>query len=307
MTEHETYAGLLDPTEVARMGRLEVVATRVVEGYLAGMHRSPFKGSSVEFAEHRPYAPGDEMRMIDWRVYAKSDRYYVKEFEEETNLAAMLVVDASGSMGFGASTVTKLQYAKMTAAILARLLLNQQDGVGLAVIDKTLRSYVPPRAIARHFNPIIESLTRAEPAGETSLAEVLHELAQRTRRRGMMVLCSDCFDDLESLRGAFHHLRSRGHQLLLFHIMAPEELSFDFTQWTHFEDLESGERRVDLDPPTVRRHYLEQVGAFLRGLRGMCGEIGIEYMPITTDQPLGEALAGYLKRRVAMRKKRLAR
>lgn len=295
----KAYQELVDPRELSRLGRLEVIASRVVQGYLAGRHRSPYKGSSVEFAEYRPYTPGDETRAIDWRVYAKSDRYYIKQFEEETNLQAMLVVDASGSMGFGLSTVTKYRYGAMLAAAMGHLLLRQQDAAGLAVVDHTLKDYIPPRTTPSHFMAIGEALEKTLPRGETALADQLHVLSRRLRRRGLVVICSDCFDDIPNLKKAFAHLHSCGHDVILSHIMAPEERSFDFGNWTRFEDLEIDGHHLDLDPPAVRKQYLAQVGQFLEDLKKICGETRVDYLPILTDQPLVETLAKFFNQRAA--------
>jgi uncharacterized protein (DUF58 family) len=285
---------------VSKLGQLDLVALRIVEGFLSGSHRSPFKGGSIEFAEHRNYTPGDEIRMIDWRAVARSDRYYIKQFEEDTNLQSIVVLDASGSMGFGQSTITKFRYAQMTAACLSRLLLHQRDSAGLAVIDTKVRAYIPPRSNASHFSVILDQLGRTGTGGETSLAAMLHDLARRLKRRGLIMLLSDCFDDVESLLNALHHLRARGHDLLLMHVMAPEELSFSFNKWSRFECMEIDGRRIDLDPTAVRKKYLEKVESFLTRLREGCGEIGCDYAPLTTDRPLGDALAYYLRRREAM-------
>jgi len=293
---------LLDPEVLNRIGHLELIANRVVEGFVSGKHPSPFKGGCVEFADHRSYTPGDEVRLVDWRAFARSDRYYIKQFEEETNLQVVLVVDGSGSMEFGMSTVPKLRYAQMTAACLARLMLHQRDSVGLAVIDSAVRTYVPPRSKASHFRVIVMELSNIRPEGETSLATVLHEIAERIRRRGMVIICSDCFDDVESLSNALHHFRSRGHETILFHIMAPEEVTFDFTRWSRFECLEVAGRRVDLDPVAIRKGYLDRVNGFLDGLKEACGEAGCDYVPLRTDRPLGDSLAYYLASRNARRR-----
>jgi uncharacterized protein (DUF58 family) len=212
----------------------------------------------------------------------------------------MIVLDASGSMGFGHSTVTKFRYAQMAAACLARLLLKQRDSAGLAIIDTTIRAYIPPRSNASHLRVILDQLNRAGTGGETSLAAMVHDLARRVKRRGMIVLLSDCFDDADSLLTALHHLRARGHDLMLMHVMAPEELSFSFNKWSRFECMEVEGLRLDLDPSAVRQKYLEKVGSFLSRLREGCGEIGCDYAPLTTDKPLGDALAYYLRRRGAM-------
>ncbi len=299
MSQLSNGMDLLDPDVLSKLGSLDVIATRVVEGLLAGKHRSPYRGSSVEFAEHRLYSPGDELRMLDWRVLARSERHYIKQFEEESNLNAVLVLDASGSMAFGRRTVTKLRYAQIACACLARMMLHQRDAVGLAVADTRLREFVPPRSRPGHLRVLIDALHRTVPGGETSLSTTLHELARRVKRRGLVILCSDCFDDVEELLKALHHLRARGQDLLLLHVMAPEELTFDFTRWSQFESLEVIGQRLDLDPAAIRTAYLERVSIFLDRLQEGCGEMECDYMPLTTDQSLGDLLAFCLSRRAA--------
>jgi uncharacterized protein (DUF58 family) len=291
------HIDLLNPEAMSRLGQLELIATRVVEGFLSGKHRSPFKGSSVEFSEHRHYSPGDEPRMLDWRVLARSDRYYIKQYEEETNLQATIVLDASGSMAFAGSTISKFRYAQMAAACLARMMLDQRDAVGLTVIDDSLRTFVPPRSRANHFRVLMQALGDAVPRGQTALGARLHDLALRLKRRGMVIICSDCFDDLGPLLNALHHLRVRGHETILFHTMAPEELSFTFSDWSRFECLEVDGHRLDLEPARIRKEYLARVEEFLKRLRLGCGEIGCDYMPLETSRPLADALAYYLGRR----------
>jgi uncharacterized protein (DUF58 family) len=299
MVSKPAHLDLLDPMAVNQLGTLEIIATRIVEGFVSGKHRSPYKGCSIEFAEHRAYTPGDEMRMLDWRVLARSDRYYIKQYEEETNLKSLMVIDASGSMGFGLSTVTKFRYAQMAAACLARMMLHQRDAVGAVIFDTGIRHFIPPRSRANHLDVILEQLSATTTGGETSLAAVIHQLPQQIKSRGMLMIFSDCFDDVESLLTALKLLRARGHEVILFHIMAPEELSFDFRKWTRFQSLEVAGQRVDLDPATIRKGYIERVNVFLERLRLGCGEAGCDYVPLTTDQPLGDTLAQYLARRSA--------
>jgi uncharacterized protein (DUF58 family) len=299
VTQAAAQSDLLDPQVVNRLGRLEVIASRVVEGYLAGKHRSPYKGGCIEFAEHRHYTPGDELRLIDWRAYGRSDRYYIKQYQEETNMQVMLLLDASGSMRFGMSTVSKFRYVQMAAACLSRLMLQQSDAVGLAMIDATVRGIIPPRSRANHLRVILDTLERGDTGGETSLAGNIQRLAQRFPRRGMVILMSDCFDNIDALLIALRHLRMRGHDVVLLHVMAPEELDFTFTRFSRFDCLEVDGRRVRVDPLAVRKHYLSSVERFLDRLRRGCGEIGCDYVPLRTDQPLGEALAIYLGRRAA--------
>lgn len=290
---------VLDPKDLARLERLELLASRVVDGLLSGKHRSELKGGSAEFTEHRGYVPGDEIRLIDWKVFGKSDRYFIKQYIEQTCLQVIVVLDGSGSMAFGLNNETKFQYARALAACLTRLVLRQSDSAGLAVLGTTLRNYIPPRANPNHFQAIVQLLAQAKPSGETSLAQNLTELARRIKRRGLLVLLSDCFDDLEALRQAFRFLRSRGHEIILLHTMAAEELSFEFGGWSRFECLEVDGTHLNLDPGLVREDYLANVQTFLSGLKQICGETGCDYHPLPTEQPLGDALAYYLQRRSA--------
>ncbi len=290
---------VFDPKDLARIESLELLASRVVDGLLSGKHRSELKGGSAEFTEHRGYVPGDEIRLIDWKVFGKSDRYFIKQYIEQTCLQVIVVLDGSGSMAFGLRGANKFQYARAVAACLTRLVLRQSDSAGLAVLGKTLRNYVPPRANPHHFQPILKLLAEAQPTGETALAANLTELARRIKRRGLIVLLSDCFDEIDSLKQAFQFLRSRGHEIILLHTMAPEELSFDFGGWSRFECLEVDGRRVDLDPALIRNDYIENVRTFLADLKHICGETGCDYNPLPTDKPLGDVLAHYLQRRTA--------
>jgi uncharacterized protein (DUF58 family) len=292
----------VSPEDLARTENLEILSRQIVDGFLTGKHRSKHKGGGAEFAEHRMYTPGDEIRLLDWRVFGKSDRYTIKQFEEETSLQAMLVVDASGSMGFGISTPTKYHYSRAASLCLARLVLRQNDAAGLAVIGGGVRSFTPPRSQPRHLEVLIESLVRAAPAGPTSLAADLGHLAQHIKRRALVILFSDCFDDVDKLGHALRLLRTRRHEVMLFHVLAPEELSFSFKDRSRFESLERPGQALELDPVAIRDEYLTRLKKFLERLRQVCGEAGCEYYPLSTDKPLGEALGDYLRRRAAARK-----
>lgn len=287
-----------DPSTLSRYGGLGLVARTLVEGFLTGVHKSPYKGSSVEFAEHRPYTRGDDLRRIDWRVHGKTDRYYVKEFEEETNLRAYLLVDASGSMGYRGRGPSKFDYARHVAACLAYLMLHQLDAVGLATMDSQLRRFLPPRASAKHLLRILNVLEQTEPGGETSLAPLWHELAGRQiRRRGLVVVLSDCFDDVRALTLALKHFRHQKHEVLLFHILAPEELDFPFHKPTQFQNPElAGDRRL-IDPARLRAGYLSRFQAFCRELRERARGMGVDYELLRTDEPVDRALGAYLARR----------
>jgi uncharacterized protein (DUF58 family) len=286
-----------DPTSLARYGRLTMVARAVVEGFLTGVHKSPYKGFSVEFAEHRQYYPGDEIRHIDWRAYGKTDRYYIKEYEEETNLKAHLLVDASGSMAYKGQSASKFDYARYVAASLAYLMLHQRDAVGMALHDTKLRQLIPPKATSKHLIRLLYMLETTQPGGETSMAPIWHDLAGQIRRRGLIVVVSDCFDQLDPLLRALQHFRHRRHEVLLFHILAPEEMEFPFKKWTQFRDLEvAGNRRL-VDPQRLRKEYLENFNTFCRQLRERAGGMQIDYHLLRTDEPVDRALGIYLTKR----------
>jgi uncharacterized protein (DUF58 family) len=282
-----------DPTSLSRYSHLALVAQQLVEGFLSGVHKSPYKGASVEFAEHRQYYPGDEIRHIDWRAVAKTGRYYVKEYEEETNLRAHLLVDASGSMGYGA----KFAYAQRLAASLAYLMLHQRDAVGLALHDTRLRAVLPPRATARHLLRVLTTLESAKPGGETALAPLWNQVAAQLRQRGLVAIISDCFGDSTGILRALQHLRHRKHEVLLFHVLAPEELTFPFTRWTQFRDLEAPGNRRLVDPQSLRREYLANLERFLGELRSTCRRCQVDYHLFRTDDPIDRALGLYLSRR----------
>jgi uncharacterized protein (DUF58 family) len=292
---------LFDPTTLARYGRLSLIARNVVEGYLSGAHKSPYKGFSVEFAEHRQYYPGDEIRHIDWRVYGKTDRYYIKEHEEETNLHAHLLVDASGSMAYRGKTISKFQYAQYLSASLAYLMLHQRDSVGLIVHDAALRTMLPPRSTSKQLMHILATLEKTTPGGETDLADVWDRLAGQIRGRGMLLIFSDCFDALNRLVHALRHLRHRRHEILLFHILAPEEIEFPFTRRTQFRNLEVADRFRLVDPNAVRSAYLQNFQAFCKSLRMQAANLQIDYHLMRTDEPIDRALGAYLMKRLARR------
>ncbi len=290
-----------DPTSLAKYGRLTMVARNVVEGFLTGVHKSPYKGFSVEFAEHRQYYPGDEIRHIDWRVYGKTDRYYIKEYEEETNLKAYLLVDASGSMAYKGAHASKFQYAQYIAASLAYLMLHQLDAVGLLVHDTKVRQIVQPKASSKHLMRILSTLEQTQPGGETSMGPLWHELAGQLTRRGMIIILSDCFDDLPALMRALRHFRHHKHEVLLFHILAPEEIEFPFKKWTQFRNLEVRDHKLLVDPQQLRKEYLKNFEAFRKQLRDQVGMMQIDYHQLRTDEPVDKALGLYLTKRQARR------
>jgi uncharacterized protein (DUF58 family) len=286
-----------DPTALARFGKLEVVARLVVEGFLMGQHKSPFKGSSIEFVEHRQYYPGDEVRHIDWRAYGKTGRYYIKEFEDETNLRCYLIVDASGSMAYGGSTLSKYAYARQLAAALGYLLLSQRDATGLITFDTKVRDRLDPSSTPRNFNRLVEILETHQPGGETSLARVFEQIVPTLKRRSLVVLLSDCFDQLEPLRAALHQFRRARHEVLVFHIVAPEEEEFPFSRPTQFRSLELESQKLLVDPHQLRRHYLKRYQQFCHDLRHAVGSVGADYHKLVTSQSYAEGLGAYLDAR----------
>ncbi|HAU38413.1 MAG TPA: DUF58 domain-containing protein [Phycisphaerales bacterium] len=302
---HPEYLRLLAPEALAKLSRLELVARGVVEGFVAGRHRSPYKGFSVEFAEHRQYAPGDDLRDLDWRVLAKSDRYYIKQYVEETNLRTTILLDASGSMKYAGrqaapyqgETLSKFQYGQYLAASLTHMLIHQQDAVGLVTFDTKIRRYIPARSRANHLRVILHELADTAPGEETSLAPIFHDVAERAHRRGLIIIISDLFDDPEELLGALHHFRYRKHEVLLLHVMAEEELTFPFERWCEFRDLEVAGQRVEMDPRSIRSEYLDSVRRFLRRIELGCGQMEIDYVPLSTRQSFDVALARYLANR----------
>jgi uncharacterized protein (DUF58 family) len=287
-----------DPSEVRKYGGLTLVARTLVEGFLSGVHKSPYKGFSVEFAEHRQYYPGDEIRHIDWRVFGKTDRYYIKEFEEETNLKGYLLVDSSGSMAYRGKHASKFQYCQYVAASLAYLMLHQRDSVGLILHDTRPRLRIEPRANSKHLLRIIKALEETSPGGETSLAPIWHDVAMHhLPRRGMIVILSDCFDDLDKLLRALQHFRHRRHEVLMFHVVAPEEVEFPFSRLTQFRSLEDIGDRLLVDPGRLRQEYRRNFDAFCERLRRRCGDMGIDYQLLRTDMAVDRALGAYLTRR----------
>jgi uncharacterized protein (DUF58 family) len=289
-----------DPTELRKYGGLTLLARQVVEGFLTGVHRSPYKGFSVEFAEHRQYTPGDEIRHIDWRAVGKTDRYYVKEYEEETNLKAYLLVDASGSMAYrgNKNALSKFEYAQHVAASLAYLMLHQMDAVGLITHDTKVRALVPPKANPKHLLRVLTTLEKTAPGGETAMAPLWHELAgHHLKRRGMVLILSDFFDQLEPLMHALRHLRHRNHEVVLLHVLAPEELDFPFKRLTQFRNLESREHKVLVDTRRLREDYLRAIEKFRTELKERAGVLQVDYHLLRTDQPVDRALGIYLSRR----------
>jgi uncharacterized protein (DUF58 family) len=292
---------VLDFNVLGRIDSMQLLAKVVVEGFILGLHRSPYRGFSVEFAEYRQYSPGDEVKHVDWKVYGKTDRYYLKQFEEETNLVSYIIVDASGSMAYRSAPegFTKLQYATRLAACLSYFMMRQRDAAGLVVFDTKVRAALPPRMRQTHLKHILAALEHAQPGGETNISGPLHELADGLKRRGLIVLVSDLLDDPDKVLSALQHFRFQGHDVIVFHIMDNGELSFPFTTVTEFTDLETG-RKTMVSPEGMKPVYMAELRQFLSAYEKGCAGIRADYKLFDTAKPLEIALSEYLYRRSRM-------
>jgi len=292
----------LHPEAIKRISRLDLRAQHVVEGFLSGMHRSPYFGQSVEFRQHREYTWGDDLRYVDWKVWAKHDRYYVKQFEEDTNLRCTLLVDVSASMRYGAGAMNKYEYGCTVAASLGYLVLRQQDAVGCVSFDESTRMAVPQRTKRNHIDSIVQALDISEPKNKTDLYQILRGAAETYPRRGMMILVSDLLVEREGLFRGLRLLRSRGHDVLVFHVMDDDELDFPFNGPTRFEGLELPVH-LACNPRALREGYLAALAAYLDEVRRGCVGNQVDYALLRTSQPLDAALAAYLTNRLGMHRR----
>jgi len=292
--EHLQY---LDPVVLSSIGSLELLARMVVEGFISGLHQSPYRGFNVEFTEHRPYSPGDEIRHIDWRAYAKVDRFLVKQFEEETNLRAYLLLDCSRSMNYqGKGRIAKIDYAKMLCASLAYLMLLQRDSVGLITFSNVIEQYVPPRAKAAHLEAITDGLGQTVATPDTCLNSVLADVAERIRRRGLVVVVSDLIDEPDSVLKGLQHLHHMKHDLILLQVLDPDEIELPFRGVVRFHDPESQDELLT-DPGRLQDEYRRRMDAFVQAYRNGAAEIGVDYVLLRTSEPLDRALAHFLANR----------
>jgi uncharacterized protein (DUF58 family) len=286
----------LHPEVIKRIGRLEIRARHIVEGLLSGMHRSPYFGQSVEFLQHREYAAGDDLRRVDWKVWAKQDRLYVKQYEEDTNLRCCMLVDVSASMQNGSGPMSKYDYAVTSAAALAYLLLRQQDAVGCAVFDEAIRQVIPLRTSTSHLTTIVRALERREPRDKTGIYEVLTRAAETYPRRGMMVLISDLLVDPSGVQRGLRLLRQLGHDVLVLHLLDDDELDFPFARPSRFEGMETDDH-VTCNPRALREGYLAALNQYLETIRHNCARDNIDYQLIRTSTPLDAALTAFLTHR----------
>ena len=299
----------LDPKVLARLSRLEVKARLIVEGFISGLHKSPYHGFSVEFAEHREYVPGDDIRHVDWKVFGRSDRFYIKQYEEETNLKAYVLLDASQSMSYpeapGATRgrpraegdrVSKFEYATYVAASLAYLLIRQQDAVGIALFDEEVRNFVPPSSSPSHLQTLLGALDSTPLKEKTDIGAIFHEFADRIKKKALILVVSDLFDDIEHLKRGLKHLRYKNHEVIVFHVLDHDELTFPFQRMTLFEGLEA---MPDLlaNPQSLRDAYLEEIRSFLGEVRKVCRDNRIDYVQLDTEDKLDVALSAYLAAR----------
>ncbi len=288
---------LLSPAAIKRISRMELRARHIVEGFLSGMHRSPYFGQSVEFRQHRQYVPGDDLRNVDWKVWAKQDRHYIKQYEEDANLRATLAVDVSASMQYGRGPLSKFEYAATAATSLAYLLLRQQDAVGCVAFAEGVTARVPHRSRQGHLQAIVAALAEQSPRDKTSLFGILREVAEHDPRRGMIILVSDLLAERDGLQKGLRLLRQRGHDVLVLHILDDDEIEFPFAGPTRFEGLE-GPETLNCNPRALRDGYLEALQTYLAEVRRLCAASEVDYTLIRTSQPLDAALAALLSRRV---------
>ena len=284
---------LLDPLAISRAESLGLNARYIVEGYMAGEHKSPYRGFAVEFAQHREYTHGDDTRHLDWKVLGRTDRYYIKQYEQETNYVANILLDGSESMKYASGKLSKLQYGKMMAACLAYLILHQGDAVALGLFDTGLRDYTPRSDNQATIHRLMSKLAAFEPRDQTSIATVLHDMAMQIRRKGIVILISDFFDDEQKILDGIQHLRFGGNEVIVFHTMDPHELDFPFMGLVEFEGLE-GIPKILTRPSEIRKSYLREVEAFRLRLRDGCEKNQCHYVLVNTGQPLHEVLSGYL-------------
>ena len=296
----------LDPKVLQQVSRLELKARLIVEGFISGLHKSPYHGSSVEFAEHREYVPGDDVRHIDWKVFGRSDRIYIKRFEEETNLQCYFLVDASESMAYPLApeevgkvpgVVSKFEYATYLAAALAYLALRQQDAVGLSLFDDQVRNYVDPSSTPSHLSAVLETLGNPSMGKKTDIGTIFHEFAERLKKKSLVIIISDMLDALERVQTGLEHLRYRNHDVIVFHVLDHEELTFPFSRMTLFEGMEESPELL-ADPHSLRKAYLQELDTFMEGVRKICRNALIDYVQIDTQERLNVALSSYLSMRM---------
>ena len=294
--KHNDKKKYLNPIDVAKLNNIAIKAKFVVEGYLLGLHKSPYHGYSVEFSEHRSYEAADEIKNIDWKLYGKTDRYYIKQYEEETNLRSYIILDTSKSMTFSNKSISKLEYGALIAASLAYLMLKQRDAVSLTLFDEKIKNYLPPKSNSNHINLIFNNLDKIKSGNDTNTSLILHELAIKLKKRGLIILISDLLDDPKEIISGLKHFLHEKHEIIVFHLFDPKELNLDFSSRIKFKDLETGEE-ITTDPWLIKSDYQELTNQFKNHYKKEMGKNKIDYIQLSTDKSLGFALNKYLRKR----------
>jgi len=293
----EDYRKYLNPQVLNKIASLEIKARLIVEGFISGLHKSPYHGFSVEFAQHREYVPGDDIRYIDWKVYGRSNRYYIKEYEEETNLVSYFVLDGSASMQYRSTNMSKYEYGCHIVAALSYLILQQRDATGLCVFDQEVKQFLAPSSNPNYLKDIIHNISQITPQEKTNMEPVFHAMAERFKKRGLVVIISDLFDDVDHILAGLRHLRHRKHDVIIMHIMDPDEVNFPLQRLTMFEGLEDINSKVVVNPRAVKVAYLEELNNFILSLKTGCIANRVDYVQITTDQMMDVSLTSYLVNR----------
>lgn len=296
----QDYKKYLNPSVISRLNSLELRARLVVEGFMVGLHKSPYHGFSVEFSQHRPYMQGDSLKDIDWKVYGKSDKYFIKQYEEETNLKSYILLDTSKSMNYASEgNVTKIEYASTLVAGLSYLMIRQQDAVGLSLYSDKINKYMPPRASRAYLHEILKNLTEAKASDKTNTAASLHTIAEKIKRRGLVIIVSDLFDDVESVLSALKHFRYKKNEVIVFQVLDPMERNFAFGSDAVFKDMETGEE-ITTQPHHVQKSYSEAMAEFIGKIKAECLNSNIEYNLIETSTPFDKALFSYIQKRARL-------
>jgi len=297
MSTQKEKRQLLNPEIIHKISNINLAARLVAEGFISGRHKSVYHGFSLEFAEHREYVFGDDLKHIDWKVYSKTDKHYIKLYEEETSIKAYLLVDISNSMGYQSeNNISKLDYSRYLAAALAYIIIKQQDQVGLVTFAEQIKDFIPPRSTVSHLRNIMAVLQNTTASSLTQLPETLHIAAERIKRRGLIIIFSDLLDHVQEVILGLRHFKNKQHDLIVFHVLDEQERNFDFQHLAHFEDLETKEK-ILVDPKSIKKEYLNTFNEFIQKYKQSCGEAGIDYVPITTSVPFDFALMSYLSMR----------
>ncbi|NCS88767.1 MAG: hypothetical protein AUK34_08320 [Ignavibacteria bacterium CG2_30_36_16] len=291
------YRKYLDPAVISKLNSYELRARLVVEGFMVGLHKSPYHGFSVEFTEHRPYMQGDNLKDVDWKVYGKTEKYYIKQYEEETNLKSYILLDKSKSMGYASKgNISKLEYGATLTAALSYLMVKQQDAVGLSIYSEKIEQHLPPRTSKTYMHEILKALTSVTPSNKTNTASCLHQIAEKIKRRGLVIIISDLFDDVNSILTALKHFRYQKNEVIVFQILDPLERSFAFGKDAVFKDLET-EEEMTTQPYQIQKAYREAMDEFIRRIKSECLNSNIEYNLIDTSAPFDKAFFSYIKKR----------